>query len=119
MELVEVEIIAQLITARYGSLSTGDILRTDRAFAEHLINDCNGAKWPEQKVHAQPPQFAAEPPSAEVVVAPRAAEVAVEPPAAEEAAPAAESVAEVPPAIAAKAASPPTSAAKATKKSGK
>jgi hypothetical protein len=45
MELVEVEITALVITARYGTLSTGDILKTDQAFADHLVNDCKGAKW--------------------------------------------------------------------------
>lgn len=55
MELVEVEIIAQVITSRYGTLSTGDILKTDQAFADHLVNDCKGAKWPDQKVVAAPP----------------------------------------------------------------
>lgn len=55
MELVEVEIIAQVITTRYGTLSTGDVLKTDQAFADHLVNDCKGAKWPEPKVAAAAP----------------------------------------------------------------
>lgn len=50
MELVEVEITALVITSRYGTLSTGDILKTDQAFADHLVNDCKGAKWPERAV---------------------------------------------------------------------
>lgn len=52
MELVEVEITGQAITARYGTLSTGDILKTDQAYAEHLINDCHVAKWRESKAAA-------------------------------------------------------------------
>lgn len=66
MELVEVEIIAQVITARYGTLATGDILKTDQAFADHLVNDCKGAKWPEPKGEADAPQVAVEPPAEEV-----------------------------------------------------
>ncbi|WGG48929.1 hypothetical protein [Rugamonas sp. DEMB1] len=45
MELVEVEITGQAITARYGTLSTGTILRTDWEFAKHLVEDCAAAKY--------------------------------------------------------------------------
>lgn len=45
MEQVEVEITGQAITARYGTLNTGDILRTDAAFAKHLVEDCSAAKY--------------------------------------------------------------------------
>jgi hypothetical protein len=45
MELVEVEITGMAITARYGTLSTGAILRTDAAFAKHLVEDCGAAKY--------------------------------------------------------------------------
>jgi len=45
MELVEVEITGQAITARYGTLNTGTILRTDAAFAKHLVEDCAAAKY--------------------------------------------------------------------------
>lgn len=45
MELVEVEIIGQAITARYGALKTGDILRTDPAYAKHLVDDCFAARY--------------------------------------------------------------------------
>lgn len=61
MELVEVEIVAQVITARYGTLSTGDILKTDQAFADHLVNDCKGAKWPEPKAAPTAPEDASQP----------------------------------------------------------
>lgn len=50
MDLVEVEITGQAITARYGTLNAGDILRTDKAFADHLVNDCGAAKYPVSKV---------------------------------------------------------------------
>ncbi len=52
MELIEVEITGQVITAQYGTLSTGDILRTDAAFAKHLVDDCNAAKYTQAKVAA-------------------------------------------------------------------
>lgn len=58
MELVEVEITGQAITARYGTLNTGDILRTDAAFAKHLVEDCNAAKYktsPVAKIAANKP----------------------------------------------------------------
>lgn len=45
MELVEVEILGQVITAQYGTLNTGDILRTNAEFARHLVDDCNAAKY--------------------------------------------------------------------------
>lgn len=44
-ELVEVEIIGQAITAQYGTLNTGDILRTSAEFAKHLVDDCGAAKY--------------------------------------------------------------------------
>lgn len=49
MELIEVEILGQVITAQYGTLSTGDILRTDAAFAAHLVDDCSAAKYTQAK----------------------------------------------------------------------
>jgi 7-keto-8-aminopelargonate synthetase-like enzyme len=43
--LVEVEIITTVITQQFGTLSTGTILRCDKAFADHLVNDANAAKY--------------------------------------------------------------------------
>lgn len=45
MDLVQVKIIGQAITSRYGTLNTGDILRTDAAFAKHLVEDCAAAEY--------------------------------------------------------------------------
>lgn len=45
MELIEVKITGQISTSRYGTLSTGDILRTDAAFAKHLVTECNAAEY--------------------------------------------------------------------------
>lgn len=49
MEQVEVEITGQAITAQYGTLSTGTILRTTAEFAKHLVEDCNAAKYTGKK----------------------------------------------------------------------
>ena len=43
--MVEVEILGCVMTAQYGTLSTGDILRTNEAFAAHLVKDCGAAKY--------------------------------------------------------------------------
>lgn len=43
--MVEVEILGCVMTAQYGTLKTGDILRTNEAFAAHLVNDCAAAKY--------------------------------------------------------------------------
>lgn len=46
MEKVTVRITAmQVITDRYGTLSNGDLLPTDAAFARHLVEDCAAAKY--------------------------------------------------------------------------
>lgn len=43
--MVEVEILTYVSTAQYGTLQAGDILRTSEAFAKHLVDDCNAAKY--------------------------------------------------------------------------
>lgn len=43
MELVQVKIKGTVITAQYGSLSDGDLLRCSPEFAKHLVDDCNAA----------------------------------------------------------------------------
>lgn len=45
MEQVQVKIIGMVITQRYGTLSSGTILRTDAAFAKHLVEDCHAAEY--------------------------------------------------------------------------
>lgn len=47
MEHVEVEITGMAMTNRYGTLTTGAILRTDSAFAKHLVEECGCAKYRE------------------------------------------------------------------------
>lgn len=43
--MVRVKIIAMVLTSQYGTLSAGDMLRTDAVFAKHLVEDCNAAEY--------------------------------------------------------------------------
>jgi hypothetical protein len=45
MEQAEVEILIQTITAQYGTLNPGAILRTNAPFAAHLVDDCKCAVY--------------------------------------------------------------------------
>lgn len=45
MNLVELRIKRTLDTSRYGALSSGDILRTDAAYARHLVDDLAAAVY--------------------------------------------------------------------------
>lgn len=53
-DLVAVRITGQAITNRYGTLSAGDVLRTDAAFAKHLVVDCGVAEYAKSTVEANP-----------------------------------------------------------------
>lgn len=44
-DLVQVNIKCTVVTARYGTLSGGDILRTDAEFAKHLVEDCGAGEY--------------------------------------------------------------------------
>ena len=54
MELVQVQITTTAVTARYGTLVSGDILRTDAEFARHLVEDCKAAKYTTSPDAAKP-----------------------------------------------------------------
>jgi len=56
MDQVEVKITGQAITARYGTLSTGDTLVTDAAFAKHLVEDCGAAEYVTKAPATAPPK---------------------------------------------------------------
>lgn len=45
MEKVQVKIRGIVSTTLYGTLESGDILRTDAAFAKHLVEDCHAAEY--------------------------------------------------------------------------
>lgn len=49
MELVTIRIKGLCNTSRYGALSSGDLLRTDAAFARHLVEDIAAAEYVKQK----------------------------------------------------------------------
>lgn len=51
---VQVEILRQTITMQYGTLNQGDILRTNPAFAAHLVDDCGSAKYSRPAATQQP-----------------------------------------------------------------
>lgn len=46
-ELVSVKIKGTVATQRYGTLVSGDILRTDAAYAKHLVEDCSAGSYVE------------------------------------------------------------------------
>jgi hypothetical protein len=33
------------VVCQYGTFKTGDVLRTDAAFAKHLVEDCSAAEY--------------------------------------------------------------------------
>lgn len=47
MNIVELRITRTIGTSRYGGLSDGDILRTDPAYARHLVEDLRVAQYRE------------------------------------------------------------------------
>ena len=59
MELIQLRITRTVVTPRYGAMAPGDLLRTDAAFARHLVEDCAAAKY----IHhaAQPTRPAPQP----------------------------------------------------------
>lgn len=45
MELVQVRITSTVITQHYGTLMPGTILRTNAAYAKHLVEEASAAKY--------------------------------------------------------------------------
>lgn len=43
--LTQIRITNTVVTPQYGSLSNGDVLRTNPAFAKHLVEQCKAAKY--------------------------------------------------------------------------
>lgn len=64
MDNVEVKIKGMVITSRYGTLQSGTLLRTDAAFARHLVHECNAAEYvgqaPAEEASAVAPQQASQ-----------------------------------------------------------
>lgn len=44
-EQVRVRIMRTAMTAQYGTLNAGDVLRTSAEFAKHLVEDCKAAEY--------------------------------------------------------------------------
>lgn len=63
MELVTVKIRGTVITARYGTLTAGDLLRTDADYARHLVEDCNAATYAAKADEAKEPKAAPQAPT--------------------------------------------------------
>lgn len=68
-ELVQVRIKGTVVTQRYGTLSSGDVLRTDAEFAKHLVEDCSAAEYLDKvsapkAVEAEPTEQAEQPQAA-------------------------------------------------------
>lgn len=55
MQLVEVKITSTVVTAPYGTLTSGTILRTSPAYAKHLVEEASAAKY----LTAEPPEAVA------------------------------------------------------------
>lgn len=86
---VQVRIKGMVITAAYGTLSDGTILRTGAAFAKHLVEDCNaaeyvvpchktGAEADEKPARARRKRAAEQPQAPAVPVSPEVADPVVE-----------------------------------------
>lgn len=57
MQLVEVKITSTVVTAPYGTLTSGTILRTSPAYAKHLVEEAFAASY------LTAPEASAEPPA--------------------------------------------------------
>ena len=57
MQLVEVKITSTVVTAPYGTLTSGTILRTSPAYAKHLVEEAFAA------IYLTAPAASAEPPA--------------------------------------------------------
>jgi hypothetical protein len=51
-EQIQIRVTGMAMTARYGTLSAGTILRTDAAFAKHLVEECKAAEYIEAPAEA-------------------------------------------------------------------
>lgn len=59
--MIEVEILGIVVTHQYGTMNTGDVLRTDPDFARHLVEDCGAAKYRNQPDGPPEPEAGAAP----------------------------------------------------------
>lgn len=52
----EVEITTTVVTAEYGTLTSGAVLRTGAAYAKHLVEDCAAARYTTEPPAAEAPK---------------------------------------------------------------
>jgi hypothetical protein len=52
------------VVCQYGTFKTGDVLRTDAAFAKHLVEDCSAAEYVTAPKQTEAPKQAEEKPQA-------------------------------------------------------
>lgn len=50
MNTVQVKMLTTVVTAQYGTLAEGALLRTNAAFAAHLVHECGAAKYEDRSV---------------------------------------------------------------------
>lgn len=43
--MIKVKITGTVVTAQYGTLSSGDVLTTNEDFAKHLVEECAAAEY--------------------------------------------------------------------------
>lgn len=56
MQLVEVKITSTVVTAPYGTLTSGTILRTSPAYAKHLVEEAFAASYITTQTEIAEPQ---------------------------------------------------------------
>ena len=61
MQLVEVKITSTVVTAPYGTLMPGTILRTSQSYAKHLVEEASAAKYLESLPEDEAPEQNAAP----------------------------------------------------------
>ena len=61
MQLVEVKITSTVVTAPYGTLMPGTILRTRPSYAKHLVEEASAAKYLEALPEDEAPEQNAAP----------------------------------------------------------
>ena len=54
MEIVQIRITSTVVTAPYGTLMPGTILRTSPAYARHLVEEASAAKYLEALPEDEP-----------------------------------------------------------------
>ena len=61
MEIVQIRITSTVVTAPYGTLMPGTILRTSPSYAKHLVEEASAAKYLESLPEDEAPEQNAAP----------------------------------------------------------